>query len=120
MSKIELRRIDESNFIDCFNLKLKKEQERFVSHPIRSLAQAYVYYKQCTPFGVVADGEMVIGWDSHVPEFFWVAAQGGYGIQSAAGYSLLARNLLLAEPVDEQLLRQGVQTELLAPARLQK
>ena len=69
---------------------------------------------------VVADGEMVIGWDSHVPEFFWVAAQGGYGIQSAAGYSLLARNLLLAEPVDEQLLRQGVQTELLAPARLQK
>lgn len=68
----------------------------------------------------VADGEMVIGWDSHVPELFWVAAQGGYGIQSAAGYSLLARNLLLAEPVDEQLLRQGVQTELLAPARLQK
>ncbi len=68
----------------------------------------------------VADGEMVIGWDSHVPEFFWVAAQGGYGIQSAAGYSLLARNLLLAAPVDEQLLRQGVQTELLAPARLQK
>lgn len=68
----------------------------------------------------VADGEMVIGWDSHVPEFFWVAAQGGYGIQSAAGYSLLARNLLLAEPIDEQLLRQGVQTELLAPARLQK
>ena len=61
------------------------------------------------------DGEMVIGWDSHVPEFFWVTAQGGYGIQSAAGYSLLARNLLLAEPVDEQLLRQGVQTELLAP-----
>ena len=68
----------------------------------------------------VADGEMVIGWDSHVPEFFWVAAQGGCGIQCAAGYSLLARNLLLAEPVDEQLLRQGVQTELLAPARLQK
>lgn len=59
MSKIEIRRIDESNFIDCFNLKLKKEQERFVSHPIRSLAQAYVYYKQCTPFGVLADGKMV-------------------------------------------------------------
>ncbi len=68
----------------------------------------------------VADGEMVIGWDSNVPEFFWVAAQGGYGIQSAAGYSLLARNLLLAEPVDELLLRQGVQAEQLAPARLQK
>ena len=73
MSKIELRRIDESNFIDCFNLKLKKEQERFVSHPIRSLAQAYVYYKQCTPFGVVADGEMVgygmVIYDYDIPEY---------------------------------------------------
>lgn len=68
----------------------------------------------------VADGEMVIGWDDTVPHFFWVAAQGGYGIQSAAGYSLLARNLLLDEPIDEQLLAQGVKLEALEPVRLQK
>lgn len=68
----------------------------------------------------VADGEMVIGWDDSAPHFFWVAAQGGYGIQSAAGYSLLARNLLLQEPIDAQLLAQGVQADLLGPARLQK
>lgn len=68
----------------------------------------------------VADGEMVIGWDDSVPNFFWVAAQGGYGIQSAAGYSLLARNLLLDEPIDDSLLAQGVKFDALEPARLQK
>jgi D-arginine dehydrogenase len=68
----------------------------------------------------VADGELVIGWDAVVPQLFWVAAQGGYGIQSAAGYSLLARNLIVGEAVDAQLLAQGVDTERLAPGRLQK
>jgi D-arginine dehydrogenase len=68
----------------------------------------------------VADGEMVIGWDDTVPNLFWVAAQGGYGIQSAAAYSLLARNLLLDEPIDESLLDQGVRLEALEPVRLQK
>lgn len=41
MSNIELVRIDENNFMQAFNLKLAKEQEQFVSNPIRSLAQAY-------------------------------------------------------------------------------
>ena len=45
--KISLRIITEDNFIEAFNLKLANGQERFVSHPIRSLAQAYVYRNQC-------------------------------------------------------------------------
>ena len=73
MSKIEIRRIDESNFIDCFNLKLKKEQERFVSHPIRSLAQAYVYRNQCQPFGIYKDdtviGYVMVIYDYDIPEY---------------------------------------------------
>ena len=59
MRNITLRRIDETNFIDAFQLKLAEGQEIFVSHPIRSLAQAYVYYHQCTPFGIYADDTMV-------------------------------------------------------------
>lgn len=59
MSKIELARIDETNFIQAFNLKIGMEQEHFVSNPIRSLAQAYVYYNQCIPFGIFNDGTMV-------------------------------------------------------------
>lgn len=48
---VELKAITEENFIDAFNLKLASGQEGFVSHPIRSLAQAYVYRDQCQPFG---------------------------------------------------------------------
>ncbi|MBR6028027.1 MAG: hypothetical protein IKP40_02980 [Clostridia bacterium] len=40
---VELRAITEDNFKDAFHLRLAPGQERFVSHPIRSLAQAYVY-----------------------------------------------------------------------------
>ena len=51
----ELRKITEDNFIDAFNLKLAPGQETYVSHPIRSLAQAYVYRDQCQPFGIYAE-----------------------------------------------------------------
>ena len=56
---VTLKGITEDNFIDAFNLKLKKDQEEFVSHPIRSLAQAYVYRDQCQPFGIYEDDRMV-------------------------------------------------------------
>ena len=59
MRTVTLKQIDESNFLDAFALKLAPGQEAFVSHPIRSLAQAYVYYHQCTPFGIYHDGTMV-------------------------------------------------------------
>ena len=56
---ITLQPITEENFLDAFNLKLKKEQESFVSHPVRSLAQAYVYRDQCQPFGIYHEDIMV-------------------------------------------------------------
>ena len=66
----------------------------------------------------VADGDLVIGWDNHVPRFFWLAAQGGYGIQSAAGAALLARQLALDEPLSASLVEGGVTRDALSPARL--
>ena len=69
----ELRPITEDNFIEAFELKLAPGQERFVSHPIRSLAQAYVYRNQCQPFGIYAEGKMVgyvmVIYDYDVPEY---------------------------------------------------
>lgn len=59
MDLISLQKVDESNFIACFDLKLGGGQDEFVSHPVRSLAQAYVYYTQCTPFAVCRDSEVV-------------------------------------------------------------
>ncbi|MBE6742439.1 MAG: GNAT family N-acetyltransferase [Ruminococcaceae bacterium] len=70
---INLRKITEENFIDAFNLKLAKGQEEFVSHPIRSLAQAYVYREQCQPFGIYVDDTMVgyvmVIYDYDIPEY---------------------------------------------------
>lgn len=59
MNQITLQKIGENNFVDAFRLKLGPNQETFVSHPIRSLAQAYVYYSQCTPFGIYRGDTMV-------------------------------------------------------------
>ena len=70
---VELRAIAEDNFMDAFHLKLAPGQERFVSHPIRSLAQAYVYRQQCQPFGIYTEGKMVgyvmVIYDYDVPEY---------------------------------------------------
>jgi len=67
----------------------------------------------------VADGDLVIGFDPHTPAFFWLAAQGGYGIQSAAGASRLAADLLLERPLCPSLTAQGVSPARLSPARFQ-
>lgn len=87
---VELKAISEENFLDAFHLRLAPGQEEFVSHPIRSLAQAYVYRNQCQPFGIYAAGKMVgyvmVIYDYDVPEYdIWhmmidESAQGqGYG-----------------------------------------
>ena len=90
---IELKAITEENFIDAFNLRLAPGQEDFVSHPIRSLAQAYVYRNQCQPFGIYANGKMVgyvmVIYDYDVPEYdIWHMmideAEQGKGYGSAA------------------------------------
>jgi D-arginine dehydrogenase len=47
----------------------------------------------------VADGEPVLGFDPHAEGFFWAAALGGYGIQSATAVGALAAALLLRAPV---------------------
>ena len=93
MKQVTLRKIDENNFLDAFHLTLKDGQEKFVSHPIRSLAQAYVYYHQCTPFGIY-DADRMVGYvmviyDYDLQEYdIWHmmidAAQQGKGYGKAA------------------------------------
>ena len=68
-----LMQINETNFIDAFHLELAEGQEHYVSNPVRSLAQAYVYYKQCTPFGIY-HGDKIVGYvmviyDYGIPEY---------------------------------------------------
>lgn len=70
---VHLKKITEDNFLDAFNLRLAKGQESYVSHPIRSLAQTYVYRDQCQPFGIYNEDKMVgyvMGvYDYDIPEY---------------------------------------------------
>jgi D-arginine dehydrogenase len=90
-------------------------------HQIESVSTLTIRRPASTWAGLrsfVPDGEMVIGQDDACPGFFWLAAQGGYGIQSAAGASALADALLRQAALPEELLRQGLDARALSPARL--
>ena len=65
----------------------------------------------------VADGDLVVGWQRGAEGFFWLAAQGGYGIQSAAAVSELAAALLLRRAVPAHILAQGLDPAAVDPAR---
>lgn len=63
------------------------------------------------------DGELVIGQDAQCPGFFWLAGQGGYGIQTAAGASLLAASLLQKQDLPESLKALKIDPAVVSPAR---
>ncbi|HEY6133458.1 MAG TPA: FAD-dependent oxidoreductase [Rubrivivax sp.] len=63
-------------------------------------------------------GELVIGFDPDCAGFFWLAGQGGYGIQSAAGAALLAADLLHGRPLSDALQGHGVAAAPMSAARL--
>jgi D-arginine dehydrogenase len=66
----------------------------------------------------VADRTPVVGYDARRSGFFWLAALGGYGIQTAPSLSRLAAALVLHRPAEEHLLSFGLDPLALSPARL--
>lgn len=66
----------------------------------------------------VSDGDFVIGWDDACPGFFWLAGQGGYGIQTAPAASALAAALVRGQAVPDELARHGVAAAAVAVQRL--
>jgi D-arginine dehydrogenase len=68
----------------------------------------------------VADRCPVVGYDPLQSGLFWVAALGGYGIQTAPAISRLAAALACGRPVPNDILAQGVETAVMLPARLQR
>lgn len=66
----------------------------------------------------VADGNLVGGFDPAAPGFFWVAAQGGYGIQTSPAMGETCAALACGKPIPSRISEFGVTIELLSPARL--
>jgi D-arginine dehydrogenase len=66
----------------------------------------------------VADGDLVGGFDPDVAGFFWVAAQGGYGIQTSAAMGEACAALLRGLPLPPRIAAFGLSEAMLSPARL--
>ena len=67
----------------------------------------------------VADGDLVGGFDADASGFFWVAAQGGYGIQTSAAMGQACAALARGLPLPESIAGHGLTPGMLSPARLQ-
>lgn len=63
------------------------------------------------------DKTPVVGYDPKVEDFFWLAGQGGFGIQTAPGISRLVAALARRQPVPPNLANLGVAETDLSPAR---
>ena len=65
----------------------------------------------------VADRTPVVGTDGARPGFFWLAGQGGYGIQTAPALARAAAALLLGDDLPADVRREGVAAADLSPDR---
>lgn len=66
----------------------------------------------------VADKTPVAGYEPNVSDFFWLAGQGGYGIQSAPALARAAAALLRGKNIPADIADQGVEEAALGVARL--
>lgn len=64
----------------------------------------------------VSDKNLVVGYDP-VPGFFWLAGQGGYGIQTGAAAGRLAAGLALDGKLPADIVELGVTEAALSPRR---
>lgn len=79
---------------------------------IRSIGSSWAGLRSFVP-----DRNFVVGEDTEAPGFFWLAGQGGYGIQTAPATARLGAALVLGQPVPPDLANRGVDVARLTPRR---
>jgi len=87
--------------------------ERAFDLPIRRIQSKWAGLRS-----FVADKEPVIGYSDKVEGFFWLAGQGGYGIQSSPAAGRLGAALALGSAVPEDIAASGFAAQMLHPSRL--
>jgi D-arginine dehydrogenase len=63
------------------------------------------------------DRTPVVGYSPAAPTFFWLAGQGGYGIQTAPALARVAAALVLGSALPEDLSAQGLEAAAMSPRR---
>jgi D-arginine dehydrogenase len=66
----------------------------------------------------VPDRSPVVGYDEACKEFFWLAGQGGYGIQTAPALARVAAALALRRSIPPEIHDEGVEASAISPDRL--
>lgn len=79
---------------------------------VRSVTSSWAGLRTFAP-----DRNPVIGMEPGVPGFFWLAGQGGYGIQTAPAAARLGAALVLGGGVPADLATRGLDVTRLAPRR---
>jgi D-arginine dehydrogenase len=80
--------------------------------PVRRIARAWAGLRS-----FVADRTPVIGYEPTTPGFFWLAGQGGYGVQTAPAAGRVAAALALGEDLPADVRALGLTEAQLSPAR---
>ena len=65
------------------------------------------------------DRTPVVGFDADAAGFFWLAGQGGYGIQTSPALSRVAAALASGKQIPDDIRAEGVSADSLSPRRLQ-
>lgn len=86
--------------------------EAVAAHPVTRLEARWAGLRT-----FAADRAPVIGWDARAPGFFWLAGQGGFGIQTAPAMGRLAAGLLEGRGTPDDLAEHGVDARAFAPSR---
>jgi D-arginine dehydrogenase len=79
--------------------------------PVQRVAPTWAGLRTFAP-----DRSPVVGYDTQAPSFFWLAGQGGFGVQTAPALSRLGAALLQGRQLPSDIEGQGV-AERLSPAR---
>jgi D-arginine dehydrogenase len=79
---------------------------------VRSVASSWAGLRTFAP-----DRNFVLGDDPQASGFFWLAGQGGYGIQTAPATARLSAAMVLGQSIPDDLLTRGLDVTRLAPRR---
>lgn len=81
--------------------------------PVRRIVRSWAGLRS-----FVADRSPVIGFDPEVSGFFWLAGQGGYGVQTAPAAARAAAGLARGQALPADIAANGVTAQALSPGRL--
>lgn len=87
--------------------------ETMTTQSVRRIAHKWAGLRSFAP-----DRTPVVGFEPAAPGFFWLAGQGGYGMQTSSAMARTAAALVRGEDLPPDIAREGVTAAALSPKRL--